>query len=183
MEGCGPRGGSDRVLVLVFIETRLVPIEGWSATAMGCVRLSRSAAFSLQWQSRTMHSSFSKPGSINVSRRCRDPPIRGPDCLPFGHSMPRSDSDLAKVPIYPGAKRTPKLRSSTCGCAAALSAPAPALQPPGASQANGRKPLPIRLEGPRVCRLSAGGNGFEPLVPLPKVLICGGGSNKINLRA
>src|SRR5271155_3160277 len=35
--------------VLVFTETPLVPIEGWTATVMGRVRLSRSAAFSLQW--------------------------------------------------------------------------------------------------------------------------------------
>ncbi len=40
----------------MFAETRLVPIEGWLATAMGRVRLSRSAAFSLQWHRASTHS-------------------------------------------------------------------------------------------------------------------------------
>jgi hypothetical protein len=56
MGGWGQRGSSDRVLVLVFTETRLAPIEGWLATVMGRVRLSRSAAFSLQWHRASTHS-------------------------------------------------------------------------------------------------------------------------------
>jgi hypothetical protein len=45
-----------RVLVLVFTETRVVLIEGWLVTAIGRVRLSRSAAFSLQWHRASTHS-------------------------------------------------------------------------------------------------------------------------------
>ena len=48
--------GSDRVRVLVFTETRLVLIESWLATAMGRVRLPRSAAFSWQWHRASTHS-------------------------------------------------------------------------------------------------------------------------------
>jgi hypothetical protein len=41
---------------LVFTDIRLVPIEGWLATAMGRLRLSRLGAFSFQWHAASTHS-------------------------------------------------------------------------------------------------------------------------------
>lgn len=52
----GLRQFRSRFSFLVFTDIRLVPIEGWLATAIGRVRLSRSAAFSLQWHRASPHS-------------------------------------------------------------------------------------------------------------------------------